>query len=106
MRMAVEEAIAITNLLKSIGIPVMDKVRILGDNKGVIDNASILGSPLKKKHTSVAYQKVRECIAVDLSETFHIKQTDNPINLLTKTLSNKFYYSHNSKLMFGQEIYK
>ena len=105
MRMAVEEAIAITDLLKSIGIPVMDKARILGDNKGVIDNASIPGSALKKKHTSIAYHKVRECIALDLCEIFHIKGTDNPADILTKALSNELYYSNIFKLMFGQSIY-
>ena len=105
MRMAIEEAIAIASLLKFIGIPVMNKVRILGNNKGVIDNASIPGSALKKKHTSIAYHKVRECIAVDLCEIFHIKGIDNPADILTKALSNELFYPHISKLMFDQGIY-
>ena len=77
-----------------------------GDNKGVIDNTSIPGSALKKKHTSIAYHKVRECIAIELCEIFHVSETDNPADILTKALGNDVYYTHILKLMVGQGIYK
>jgi hypothetical protein len=101
MRIAVEEAIAVVNLLKSIGIPIKGKVRILGDNKSVIDNSTIPGSALKKKHTSIAYHRVRECIAVGLCDVYHIKGVDNPADILTKAISGDAFKSHVSKLMSG-----
>jgi hypothetical protein len=101
MRIAVEEAIAVVNLLKSIGIPIKGKVRILGNNKSVIDNSTIPGSALKKKHTSIAYHRVRECIAVGLCDVYHIKGVDNPADILTKAISGDAFKSHVSKLMSG-----
>lgn len=73
MRIAVEEAVAITSLLKSVGVLIEYKLRILGDNKGVINNSIIPGSTVKKKHTSIAYHKVRECIAIGLCNACYIK---------------------------------
>jgi hypothetical protein len=102
---AVEEAIAITNMLKSIGIQLKRKVYILCDNKGVIDNFTMPGSTLKKKHTSIAYHKVCEYIATGLCDIYHIKGEDNPADILTKPLSPEVFKKHIGKFMHGQGLH-
>ena len=104
MRVAVQEAIAVTNTLKSIGIPFKGRVRILGDNKGVIDNSTISGSMLKKKHISIAYHKVRESIASGLCDIFHVSGKENPADILTKPLGSDIYRNHLRKFMYGQGL--
>ena len=74
MRVAVEEAIAARQTLLSIGVPVSGPVRLIGDNSGVVDNSSLPGSPLSKKHISIQYHKVCECIAAGVCKILHVNE--------------------------------
>ena len=49
--------------LMSLGVPVRSKSYMFGDNKSVVDSASIPTSTLSKKSTLASYHRVREAIA-------------------------------------------
>jgi len=66
MRTAVEEAISIRYMLRSLGIPVEEPTNLIGDNLGVIQNASIPDLDLKKKHVAISYHCVREAVAAQI----------------------------------------
>ena len=100
MRVAVEEAIVTANTLRSIGV----SVRILCDNKGVVDNSTIPGRALKKKHTSIAYNKTREVIASRLAVIYHMDGTENPADVLTKPLDKMSFLKHVGRLMSRQSL--
>lgn len=104
LHVAVEETIAIINTLKSVGVPILGCVCILCDNKSVTDNATISGSPLKYKHTSIAYHKVRECTAKGLRDLYYIKGKDSLADILTKPPSPKACMKHLSRFIYRQDL--
>jgi hypothetical protein len=55
MRSAVEEAISIRYMLRSLGVPITIPTSLYCDNFGVIQSASIPEGELKKKHVAISY---------------------------------------------------
>jgi hypothetical protein len=94
IRTSVEEAIAITHTLKSLGIPLAGPVEIFCDNRSVVDNSTIPGSALKKKHTSIAFHMCREAQAAGICILRHIPGTENPADILTKPLPSPVFWKH------------
>jgi hypothetical protein len=94
VRTGVEEAIAITHTCRSMGIPLDGPVEIFCDNKSVVDNGTIPGSALKKKQTSIAFHMVRESQAAGICILRHIPGTENPADILTKSLPSPVYWKH------------
>ena len=54
MRIAVEQVIAYRYMLNMLGIPVEKKSFVLCDNNSVVQNTTLIGSTLKKKHCAVS----------------------------------------------------
>ena len=54
MRHAVEEVVALRYMLRCLGVNVYTASAVYGDNVGVIKNATIKDSLLKKKHLVIA----------------------------------------------------
>ena len=73
--------------LRQMGIPVLNPCFIYGDNQSVLWNTSFPDSMLKKKTSSVAYHFVREGVSNDEWRTAYTKTSENPADLLTKSLS-------------------
>jgi hypothetical protein len=94
IRTGVEEAIAITHTLKSLGIPLAGPVEIFCDNRSVVDNSTIPGRALKKKHTSIAFHMCREAQAAGICILRHIPGTENPADILTKPLPSPVFWKH------------
>ena len=69
-----------------MGIPVENPCFIYGDNQSVLWNTSVPESSLKKKSSSVAYHFVREGVSTDEWRTTYIKSSENPSDILTKSL--------------------
>jgi hypothetical protein len=62
MRLDTEEAITISYMLRSLGIPVNEPTKLFGDNLGVIQNASMHEATLQKKpHCFFLSQGERMC---------------------------------------------
>eukprot|EP00957_Ditylum_brightwellii_P198635 15139197-Ditylum_brightwellii.AAC.1 len=63
MKNAVEEVMALHYMLHCLGVKVFKPTRILGDNKSVIINSTVMSSLLKKKHVAISYHKACEATA-------------------------------------------
>ena len=66
MKTAVEEVISVHYMLRCLEIKVTKPIFILGDNRSVILNSTVLSSLLKKKHIAIAYYKTREASAAGI----------------------------------------
>ena len=49
--------------LRMFGVPIAGPARVFCDNESVVKSSSVPKSRIKKKHCSIAYQRVREAIA-------------------------------------------
>ena len=82
-----EETIALRYMLRCLGVKVETPSCLMGDNLGVIQNATIKESLLKKKHVAVSYHMVREATAARIALPVKIKSKDNYSDHLTKSLA-------------------
>ena len=82
-----EETIALRYMLRCLGVKVETPSYLMGDNLGVIQNATIKESLLKKKHVAVSYHMVREATATRIALPVKIKSKDNYSDHLTKSLA-------------------
>jgi len=86
MRTAVEEIVSIRYMLRCLGVHVDNATHVYGDNLGVIQNATIKDSLLKKKHVAISYHRVRESVASSVIFPIKIQSKDNFSDCLTKSL--------------------
>jgi hypothetical protein len=101
VKTAVEEATAMLHTLRSIGVNCPNPVRILVDNEGAFKSASIPGSVLKKRHSSIAYNKARESVAAGMVDFYWVKTNYNIADVLTKPLGKATFQNLLSTFMFG-----
>ena len=83
----VEHIIALSFKLRMFGIPIAGELRVLNDNKSVVDSSSKLESTLNKKHNSVAYHLVRWNLVAGVVQIGWIKGIFNIADALTKILA-------------------
>ena len=57
---------------------------------------------MKKKHTAIAYHRVREAVAAGIIEPYHVKGEHNPADVLTKALLLRVNSSSTSRASFGE----
>ena len=69
------------------------------DNKAMVQNTSMPGSVLKKKHLSIAFHIVREAQAANIVRIFHISGADNPSDIATKSVPPPIFHKHVGALM-------
>jgi hypothetical protein len=98
-RMAVEEAIAIRYMLRSLGVPVTRPTLFMGDNKSVMTNVGNADSQLQKKHVAISYHLVREAVAAKIILPFHIAGDHNPSDILTKMVATEAFHRHARTLL-------
>ena len=67
-----------------LGVPIRSKSYMLGDNKSVVDSASIPTSTLSKKSTLASYHRVREAIAAGYLQFNWKDGKSNPADILSK----------------------
>ena len=73
-----------------MGIPCRGPSYIYGDNQSVLKNGSLPDSVLKKKSNSIAYNFVREGVAMNEWLLAYVNTKENLADFLTKSLpSNK-----------------
>ena len=86
MRQAFEMIKALNYKLRMFGIPIQDKAKVFGDNNAVVLNSSTPESTLSKKHHSINYNYVRECVAAGIGLVFKVDTGENLADLFTKIL--------------------
>ena len=67
-----------------LGVPIRSKSYMFGDNKSVVDSASIHTSTLSKKSTLASYHRVREAIAAGYLQFEWKDGKSNPAGILSK----------------------
>ena len=83
-RVATDQIIDLRYTLMYLGVPVRSKSYMFGDNKSVVDSASIPNSTLSKKSTLTSYHRVREAIAAGYLQFNHKDGKSNPADILSK----------------------
>ena len=83
-RIATDQIIDLRYTLMYLGVPVRSKSYMFGDNKSVVDSASIPASTLSKKSTLASYHRVREAIAAGYLQFNWKDGKSNPADILSK----------------------
>ena len=83
-RIATDQIIDLRYTLMYLGVPVTSERYMFGDNKSVVDSASIPTSTLSKKSTLASYHRVREAIAAGYLQFNWKDGKSNPSDILSK----------------------
>ena len=77
---------ALNYKLRMFRIPIRETAKVFGDNNSVVLNCSSPESTLKKKHLSINYNYVRECVAAEIGLVYKVGTDENLADLFTKVL--------------------
>ena len=83
-----------------LGVPLAGPAVIWGDNKSVVNGASIPTNKLNKKHLGICYHAVREASAAGIWTVAFTKGIHNLADCLTKVLSGTAKDKQVSKWMY------
>ena len=100
LRIATELIISLRYKLRMFGIPIMGHANVFCDNESVYNNVSFAESTLKKKHNSICFHKVRECVASGILFVHKVGSSFNLSDMLTKSLPAKERVAMRSRIMF------
>ena len=81
---ATEQIMDLRNTLRYLGVSIMNKVYMFGDNKTVVASSTIPQSILNKTHNMLSYHRVREAIAAKILEFHCCSSNQNRSNILSK----------------------
>ena len=101
-RTTTDQVIDMRNTLRYMGTPVGRTV-VFGDNQSVITNSTIPQSQLQKRHAALSYHRVREAIAADIFQLYHINGDENPSDVLSKHWVTHKYGSYSNLSSSGME---
>lgn len=87
LRIAAELIIALRYKLRMFGVELDGPANVFCDNESVYKNVSNADSRLKKKHNSICYHKVRECVAAGILIVLKVDTNANLADILTKSLT-------------------
>ena len=83
-RTAVDQAIDIRLTLRYLGVPIIGPTVAFGDNKSQVDSSTIPEGKLHRRHTMLAFHRVRSAVAAKIIEITHLDGTLNAADLLSK----------------------
>ena len=86
LKITTELIISLYYKLRMMGIPLDGLANVFCDNEAVYKNAIFTDSTLKKKHNSVAYDKVRESVAAEILVVIKEDSGSNLADILIKSL--------------------
>lgn len=101
MRTAVEELISVRYMMRCLGMKVEYASLLFGDNLGVVQNATMKESLLKKKHVAISYHKVREAAASGIVHPLKIDGKYNFADVCTKAQTNIVFHTLCGGVMYG-----
>jgi hypothetical protein len=70
--------------LRYLGVPICDKSFVFGDNKCMLDSATIPHSKLHKRHNALSFHHACEAIAAKYTSMYHLSGEFNAADILTK----------------------
>jgi hypothetical protein len=83
-RTATEQIIANRNAFRHLGVRIIGPTYMFGDNRSVVDSATVPHSSLNKRHVALSFHKVREAIAGQVVRFLWIDSKHNPADILSK----------------------
>ena len=83
-RTCTEQIIDLRDTHRYMGVPIRERSYMFGDNKTVVDSSNTPHGKLHKRHTMLAYHRVREAIASGIIHFAHIPGDINPADILSK----------------------
>ena len=83
-RIAIDQIIDHQMTLRYLGVPIEEKTFMFGDNKPVVDGSMTPHAQLHKRHTALAFHRVREAVASKIVNFVHIDSKINPADMLSK----------------------
>jgi len=86
LKTAIDHIDGLRYKLRMFGIPINGPTSVFCDNESVVINATHCESPLRRKHTSIAYHCCREAQAAKYVQIGYQLGRNNPADLLTKLL--------------------
>ena len=86
LRIASELIISLRYKLRMFGVPISGPSNVFCDNEAVYKNAAFSETTLKKKHNSVCFHRVRECVASGVMVVHKVGTHFNLSDILTKSL--------------------
>lgn len=86
MKQATDMVEALLYKLRMFGVPIESETRVLCDNESVVKIGTNPEARLTKKHNSIAFHRIRECVAARMILIYHEKGDSNLADILTKVL--------------------
>ena len=86
-RTATDQVIDLRLTLRYLGVPIYRSV-MFGDNESVVTSSAIPHSQLNKRWTALSYHRVREAIAAQVFEFWHVPGDENPADIVSKHWAN------------------
>jgi hypothetical protein len=83
-RTATEQIMGNRAAFRYLGVSVTGPTYLFGDNRSVVDSATIPHSSLNKRHVALSFHRVREAIAANVIRFMWIDSKDNPADILSK----------------------
>ena len=102
-RIATNQDIDLQVTLRYLGVPVLDKSYMFGDNKSVVTSSTIPHSKLNKRHNALLYNRVLEAIAAKIIDFLHIDGKTDPADVLSKHCGHVDAWPHLKWLLFGKD---
>ena len=81
---ATELIMDLRNTLRYLGVPIMTKAYMFGDNRSVLTSSTIPQSILNRRHNILSYHRVREAIATKILEFHWCSSDQNKSDILSK----------------------
>ena len=104
LRIASELIISLRYKLRMFGIPIISPANVFCDNEAVYKNASFAESRLGKKHNSICFHRVRECVASGIMVVHKVDTKFNLSDILTKSLPAITRVALRRQIMFCPDI--
>ncbi len=83
-RTAVDQVLALRQMLRYLGVPIKGPSFMFGDNESVVTQSTVPHSQLGRRHNILAYHRTREAIAAGTVRFHHISGTTNPSDIVSK----------------------
>ena len=99
-RIATDQIIDIRLTLRYLGVPIIGKSYMFGDNESMVKNSSMPHSTLQKRHLALSYHKVREAIASKVVGFYWIDGNNNPADVVTKHWGMNQAWPHIRPILF------
>ena len=86
-------------MLRSLGVVVDKPTKLHGDNKAVCNSIAADEGLCKKRHTAIAFNKLREAAAAGIIRPYHVSSIENMSDFLTKALGRDMHNKATDRLL-------